>query len=79
MYQLTHDNYGFEITIEPMSVNGKNIIIPGKVVYFNNTHYVSDDRKILREFAYELKQKWIDELKYKLLTCENMKIKNKYK
>ncbi|MGL4801966.1 MAG: hypothetical protein ACRC18_06845 [Cetobacterium sp.] len=79
MYQLWHDKNKQEMLLAPMEVYGHKYIIPGKVTVFNQNHYICDDRKILREFAKELKQKWIEELEYKLEKANQMKIKNKYK
>lgn len=78
MFQLFHDRDKFIITISPMTVYGENYIVSNEVIRFNDNYYVSDNRKILQDFAKELQQEWIEEYEMKLILAQNMKIKNKY-
>lgn len=78
MYQLNYDKNKFEIVISPMKVRGTKVT-KGNIAMHNEHIYISDDRKLLLEFAKELKQKWINEFEEKLNLAKEMKIKNKYK
>lgn len=79
MYQLRFDRRNYDIIIEPMKVCGEKYIEKGEVIRFNDIYFVSDDRKLLREFAKKLKQNWREEILYKLEKIDNVIIKNKYR
>lgn len=79
-YRLVHDKKNYELVIQPIKNDSylESYIKPGEVVYYNQNIYVSDERKLLKTLAQELKRTWILELQEQLQKLDEMVIKNKY-
>lgn len=78
-YQLYFDRKYKELKITP----SKNLMFDynkaiDKVVQFNDCYFVSSDRKLLREKAYEIKAYWISQTEKELEEFKDIKIVNRY-
>lgn len=74
IYKLYYNEAKFELVISPWR-EGKSF---DGVKQWNDCIYISCERKLLREKAREIKDKWISKREKELEVLNNVKIKNKY-
>lgn len=80
MYKLYFSKRDFVLKIEPIGgLMVKENQVTDEAIKFNDFFYVCNNRKILREKAKEIKERWIKETEENLSKFKNMEIKNKYK
>jgi hypothetical protein len=82
LYQLYHKKEEGIILISPFKLGFTEKIRnlkECKVCWYNEDYYICKDRKILTDFADNLKSRWIERAEKELLMLKEMKIKNKYK
>ena len=79
MYKLYHDKRNLDLRIEPL---GNLLIDTSKIgempTIFNDSYYVCNNRKALKELAQEIKKNWINEYTDLLEMTKHTEIKNKY-
>lgn len=74
IYGLYHNEKSFILEIKPF---GEGESFEGIKIY-NNFYYISCDRKLLREEAKIVKEKWISKREEELEKLKNIKVINKY-
>ena len=78
-YYLYHDKE-FKI-LEIGNLEKKSLLVKvlsNEITTYNNSYYVCNDRKKLKEFAEKMKNEWIKRAETELVKLKEMKIKNKY-
>ena len=80
MFKLYHNKDNYEISISPLG----NLMVDTNEVTnvpmrFNANYFVCNDRKILKAFAEELRQGWIQDTESQLRKLRDFEIKVKYK
>lgn len=74
IYGLYHNEKTFSLEIKPFK-EGEEF---EGIKNYNDCYYLSCDRKLLREEATIIKEKWITKREEELEKLKNIKIKNKY-
>lgn len=80
MFQLYYNRENKKIKISPL----KNLMVntdelTNEITFYNDNHFVSLDRKVLKSKAEEIKQQWIKEIEEELKQVKEIKIEIKYK
>ena len=78
-FYLYHNKKSFDLEIGKIKDGYMDCYIrEDEIVEYNDVYMISDDRKMLREKAIQIKEEWISELNTKLEYLSTMKVKNKY-
>ena len=79
MFSLYYNKRDKEMIIEPIRPSSFMYSkCSDTVTIFNDCYFMCTDRKLLREKANEIKNKWIEEAEKELNGFKKLKLKNKY-